>query len=84
MGNCLSKYPVTVDIGCSFGGLSSLQTGVAAEHRAYAIGAHAKHETRILTPVGDRFPLQACDLEIDSFHRMKIRGGGFKVIKKVM
>ena len=47
---------------------NSVQTGVSAQLKAYARGYHIKQYREILTPLYDRFPPQACDLDIDSFN----------------
>ena len=70
MGNCLSKYPMKFEIGGfrerGRGG-SSFQIGRKAEEKARSLGFYAVNRTTILTPVNDRFPAQASDLEVYKF-----------------
>ena len=70
MGNCLSKYPMKLEIGGfrerGRGG-SSFQIGHKAGEKARSLGFYAVNRTTILTPVNDRFPAQAFDLEVFKF-----------------
>ena len=70
MGNCLSKYPMKFEIEGfreRMRGGSSLQKGHKAEEKARALGFYRVNRTTILTPVNDRFPAQASDLEVFKF-----------------
>ena len=69
MGNCLSKYPMKIEIG-SFqlrNRKGSKSTGLKAEAQAQSLGFYLVNKTTILTPVNDRFPAQAFDLEVSKF-----------------
>ena len=48
--------------------------------RSHALGTHVECRRDILTPVEDRFPPQACDLEIKSFSGIRMRGPAFKTV----
>ena len=71
MGNCLSKYPMKFEIE-SFRQRknrgSSFQSGHNTEEKARSLGFYAINKTTILTPVNDRFPAQAFDLEVEKFN----------------
>ena len=71
MGNCLSKYPMKFEIE-SFRSRkrksSSFQNGHNAEEKARSLGFYAINKKTILTPVNDRFPAQAFDLEVEKFN----------------
>ena len=47
---------------------SSFQSGHNAEEKARSLGFYAVNENTILTPVNDRFPAQAFDLEVEKFN----------------
>ena len=66
MGNCLSKYPMKIEIG-SFKEGRSKSTGLKAEAQARSLGYYFVNRTTILTPINDRFPAQAFDLEVSKF-----------------
>ena len=70
MGNCLSKYPMKFEIAefrdrkiKSF----NFQNGHNTEEKARSLGVYAVNREFVLTPVNDRFPAQAFDLEVYKF-----------------
>ena len=84
MGNCLSKSPNNIRIGKLMGRYSASRgTGPKAELRAGSIGLKIKNSLVILTPVEDRFPPQACQLEIDSCFGYVSRGCSIKRATKM-
>ena len=77
MGNCISKiyFEKIFDeyIDLDKGGI---RRGVKAESYSRSVGCHAYEVNDILTPVSDRFPAQACELEVK-------RECGYKFKKRV-
>ena len=47
---------------------SSFQNGHNVEEKARSLGIYAINKKTILTPVNDRFPAQAFDLEVEKFN----------------
>ncbi len=75
MGNCLSKYPVKVELDCFRGERKrkgSFFLHKLEEKALRSVGVHAVNEKTILTPVNDRFPAQACDLIVHKFRSQLI------------
>ena len=67
MGNCLSKYPLKLEIEGFQQRGSSFQKGHKAEEKARSLGFYVVNKTTILTPVNDRFPAQASNLKVFKF-----------------
>ena len=68
----MSKYPMKYEIDVLQGrgrGGEYFQTGHGVEKKARSLGFYGVNRTTILTPVNDRFPAQAFDLEVS-----KIKG----------
>ena len=71
MGNCLSKYPIKFELeGFRERKRKSLsfQSGHNAEEKARSLGFRAINKNTVLTPVNDRFPAQAFNLEVLKFN----------------
>ena len=63
MGNCLSKLAHRVEfVGTKNRGKGWMKTGASVGANMNSLGCHLAERNNILTPAGDRFPPQACDL----------------------
>ena len=75
MGNCLSKYPKQFELFTvrerGRKGPSLLKSGPRTEEKARSLGGCIARKNNILTPLNDRFPPQAFDLEVEKFACIK-------------
>ena len=83
MGNCISKFyfEKTFDEYIDLVDKGGIRRGVKAEFYSRSVGCHAYEVNDILTPVSDRFPAQACELEVKREYGYKFKK---RVSKKFM
>ena len=62
MGNCLSKLAHRVQFVGTKNRQGWVKTGASVWVNMNSLGCHLAERNDILTPAGDRFPPQACDL----------------------